>query len=84
MIIGFVFCVIPGLIIYLVLVRRAYRFYNLVVTTTETEMGTQVTIAHPGFATSLVNRYVKALPPPPSRIAAFFRKFLIRKRDHEE
>lgn len=61
-IIGFMLCIIPGLIIYYTVVRRMYRFYNLVVTVTPGEGGTTVTVTHPGFASSLVRRFVAALP----------------------
>jgi hypothetical protein len=64
MLLGFALCVVPGLIMYFVFVRKMYRFYNLVVTVTQTDKGTQVTVSHPGFATTLVRRFLAALPAP--------------------
>jgi hypothetical protein len=61
-VIGFMLCVVPGLIMYYLFVRKMYRFYNLVVTATGGESGTEVTVSYPGFAASLVNRFLKALP----------------------
>lgn len=66
MFIGFLLCIIPGLIMYFVFVRKIYRFYNLVVTTTSAEDGTHVTVSHPSFASSLVSRFFDALPVPES------------------
>lgn len=60
--IGFLLCIIPGLIMYYAIVRKMYRYYNLVVTVTASEHGTQVTITHPNFSASLVKRFLKALP----------------------
>jgi hypothetical protein len=64
-VIGFILCIIPGLIMYYVFVRKMYRFYNLVVTATGADNGTTVTVSYPSFASSLVTRFLKALPAPP-------------------
>lgn len=62
MVVGFALCIIPGLIMYFLFVRKMYRFYNLVVTVTPGERGAQVTVSYPSFARSLVNRFLSALP----------------------
>jgi hypothetical protein len=61
-IIGFMLCIIPGLIMYYTFIRKMHRFFNLVVTATATERGTQVTITHPNYSASLVERFLSALP----------------------
>ena len=62
---GLALCDVPGLIMYFLFVRKMYRFYNLVITVSPTEGGTAVTISHPGFASSLVKRFLGALPAIP-------------------
>lgn len=61
-VIGFMLCIIPGLIMYYLFVRKMYRFYNLVVTATGGEGGTEVTVSYPSFAYSLVSRFLHVLP----------------------
>ena len=73
-VVGYMLCIIPGLILQLTVVRKMHRFYNLVVTTTEAGAGTRVTVSHPNFASTLVTRFFEALPvakaAPPTPTAA--------------
>jgi hypothetical protein len=55
--------VIPGLILYFVVIRRMYRFQNLVVTTQPISGGSEVTVQYPPAAKKLADRYLEALPP---------------------
>jgi hypothetical protein len=59
---GFLFFILPGIIMYLMLIRRVRRFTNLVVTATAQDGKTQVVISHPKFARSLVQRFCDGLP----------------------
>jgi len=62
------FClVIPGLIYYLLVVRKALRLQNLVVTTTPKEVGCDVVVTYPSYAYRYVASFFAALPggPPP-------------------
>ena len=63
-ILGFVFCVIPGIILYIMLIRKAYRFQNLVVTANPVPGGTDASITHPAHAGKLVAKFLGALPKP--------------------
>jgi hypothetical protein len=58
------FCfVLPGLILYFIVIRRSQRrFLNLVITTTPLNQGTEVTVTYPGQAKNLTARFLAALP----------------------
>lgn len=62
-ILGLFLFFIPGVIMYILVVRRLIRFQNLVVTASPTTRGSQVTVRYPGLAKKLVNRYLNVLPP---------------------
>lgn len=62
-IIGFLFFVIPGIIMYIFVIRKVYRFQNLIVTTKAIEGGADVDINYPKHAKKLVNRFLESLPP---------------------
>lgn len=59
---GFVFFIIPGVIMYFFIIRKMYKFQNLVVTTKATQDGTEVDINYPNYAKKLVNRFMDSLP----------------------
>lgn len=61
-IVGFIFCIVPGIITYIMVVRKMYRFVNLVVTANPIPGGTEVSVTHPRRATRIVNRFLGALP----------------------
>ena len=61
-ILGFMFCIIPGIIMYFMVIRKARRFQNLVVTANPISGGTEVSISHPGWSSALAKRYISALP----------------------
>jgi hypothetical protein len=61
-IIGFVACIIPGIIMYIMVIRKMYRFYNLVVTANPISGGTEVSISYPKLAEKLATRFAEALP----------------------
>ena len=68
-IVGFVACVVPGIIMYIMVIRKMYRFHNLVVTATPTPSGSEVVVQYPPPAEKLARRFLAALPPSvaPSR-----------------
>ena len=61
-ILGFIFCFIPGLIMYFVLVKKARRFQNIVVTATPQGTGSDVTVTFPPHARKLATGFLEALP----------------------
>jgi len=63
MIVGLITCVVPGIVLYVMIIRKMYRFVNLVVTANPIPAGTDVTISHPAHAKDLVQRFLTALPP---------------------
>ena len=65
-VLGFVFCVVPGIIMYILVIRKVRRFYNLVVTATPIPGGTEVTITHPDWAARQVRRFIQSLPGLPA------------------
>jgi hypothetical protein len=62
-VLAFLFFIIPGVIMYFIVVRRAMQFQNLVVTASPVEGGTYVTVTYPGYARKLVTRFLSLLPP---------------------
>lgn len=60
---GFVFFIVPGIIMYLLVIRRALQFQNLVVTANPLEAGTDVTVTYPSYARNLVGHFLRLLPP---------------------
>lgn len=63
MIVGFVACVVPGIIMYIMVIRKMYRFQNLVVTATANAEGSDVVVQCPSGAVKLAKRFAVALPP---------------------
>ena len=61
---GFLFCIVPGVIMYVMVIRKLYRFYSLVVTANPTPDETEVSISYPDFASKLVDRYISAIAAP--------------------
>lgn len=68
-ILGFIFCIVPGVIMYFMVIRKLIRFQNLVVTANPIADGTEVSVSHPSWSSSLVKRYLQALPPLPASAA---------------
>lgn len=62
MILGFFLCVVPGIIMYITIIKKLHRFHNLVVTATPQGQGTEVTVTYPGHAGALVRKFLEALP----------------------
>jgi len=62
MIVGYACCVVPGIIIHIVVIKKLRRFQNLVVTTIPVAQGTEVTVTFPSHAKGLAQRFLAALP----------------------
>lgn len=62
-VLGFIACLVPGIIMYVMVIRKMYRFYSLVVTANPIPGGTEVSITYPDFAETLVPRFLGALAP---------------------
>ena len=54
--------VIPGLIYYLVVIKKARALQNIVVTTTPKEIGCEVVVTYPPYAQKLADAFLAALP----------------------
>jgi len=61
-IIGYFCCLVPGIIMYVAVIRKMRRFQNLVVSTTPLSRGVEVTVTCPSHARGLAERFLKALP----------------------
>lgn len=61
--IGYCCCIVPGIIMYFMVIRKLRRFHNLVVTASPLDGGTEVSVTHPDWAANQANRFLAALPP---------------------
>lgn len=61
-VLGFLFFILPGILMYVRVIRKRYRFYNLVVTASPIAGETEVSISSPPWAAKLVTRFLSALP----------------------
>jgi hypothetical protein len=61
-VVGFVACLIPGVIMYIMVIRKMYRFHNLVVTASPVPGGSEVIVQFPPPAANLAARFLEALP----------------------
>ena|SRR5215208_554268 len=62
-VVGLVACIVPGILCYILLIQKARRFHNLVVTANPLPGGTEVVINYPEFASSTVDQFMRSLPP---------------------
>jgi len=60
--IGYLCCIIPGVIMYIMVIKKLRRFQNLVVTVTPMSKGTEVVVTYPSHAKKLAARFLDALP----------------------
>jgi len=61
-VIGYICCIIPGIIMYVAFVRKMRRFQNLVVAARPMSRGTEVTLTCPSHSKGLAGRFFKTLP----------------------
>lgn len=62
-VLGYLFCLVPGILMHVLVIRKMYRFYNLVVTANPIVGCTEVCISYPKWAARLIPRFLRALPP---------------------
>lgn len=62
-VIGFMACLLPGIIMYIMVIRKMYRFHNLVVTANPVSGGSEIVLQYPPATGKLATRFLKALPP---------------------
>lgn len=62
-VVAFLACIVPGIIMYIMVIRKMYRFHNLVVTANPIGNGTEVVVQYPPAAEKLARRFLQALPP---------------------
>jgi hypothetical protein len=61
--IGFATCIVPGVIMYIMVIRKLNRFHNLVVTANPVSGGSEVVVQYPPAARKLATKFFEALPP---------------------
>lgn len=61
-ILGFMFCIIPGIIFYFLTIKKLRRFQNLVVAVGPANRGTSVTVTVPSEGKKLASRFLESLP----------------------
>jgi len=57
----FIWTVIIPIIMYFAVIRKVIRFQNLIVTTSVSNVGTEVTVTYPKYARKLVERFIELL-----------------------
>lgn len=60
--VGFLACIVPGIIMYIMVIKKMYRFQNLVVTANILPDATEVVVQCPDTAQKLADRFIAALP----------------------
>lgn len=60
---AFALLIVPGIILWILVIRKVYRFQNIVVTANPLPHGSEVILQYPPAAKKLVVGFVKALPP---------------------
>ena len=60
---GLIACVVPGIILYILLVKKARQFQNMEVTASPISGGTEVVVTSPPWASKLVSGFLGSLPP---------------------
>ena len=60
--IAFCFFIIPGIIMYILVIRKAYRFQNIVITTSPIDNATDVSITCSKNAKKIVQQFLLTLP----------------------
>jgi hypothetical protein len=61
-VVGYICCIVPGIIIKIMVIKKMRRFQNIVVAVAHMNQGTEVTVTHPDHAKKLAGRFLAALP----------------------
>ena len=62
-ILGLIFCIVPGLILYFLLIKEAGKLRNIVVSVAPGLNWTTVTVTSEDYASDMVRRFMSGLPP---------------------
>ena len=62
MIIGFMVCILPGIVLYILVYKKMNRFFHIIVSVTPASEGTEVCVQHPKEANKLALEFIEALP----------------------
>lgn len=62
-IIGLIACVVPGVVLYVLVIAKMRQLQNIVVTATPTPRGSQVVVSSPAHARTLAREFARALNP---------------------
>src|ERR1700722_7160831 len=62
MIVGYICCIIPGIIIKIMVIKKMRRFQNIVVAAPAMNQGTEGPVTHPSHAKKLAERFLAPLP----------------------
>lgn len=60
---AFFLFIIPGIILWIFVVRKVNKFQSIVITTKSISDGAEVDVKYPKPASKLVNRFIGSLPP---------------------
>jgi hypothetical protein len=61
-ILGYISCLVPGILLHILVIRRMIQLQNIVVTTKAVGEGSEVVIKYSSTATKLVHEFLEALP----------------------
>jgi len=61
-VLGFLACLVPGIILYIMVLRKAMALQNIVVTASPSTADLEVVVTFPAHARKLVDRFLAALP----------------------
>lgn len=61
-VLGYMMCVIPGIILYFMTIRKMRGFQNLIVTASPAAGGSDVSVSGPKSAKKMAQRFLDALP----------------------
>ncbi|MCL5884364.1 MAG: hypothetical protein M1377_03290 [Deltaproteobacteria bacterium] len=62
-IVGFLACLVPGIIMYIIVLRKAMQFQTIVVTANPIPEGSDVVLKYSKYGNQLVAEFLSALPP---------------------
>lgn len=61
-VVGFLACIVPGILFYILALRKVMQLQNIVVTATDAAGGADVVVKHSPAASKLVGEFLAALP----------------------
>ncbi len=61
-VIGFLFFILPGIIMYIVVIRKMMQLQNIVITVNPIDGGSDVVVKYSKAATKMVNGFMQSLP----------------------